>query len=235
MKREQVFSGNMIFASKNAFNMQTQSRRDDLISLCYFLLYLVDGDLAFLEQNSESSKENSQDASKQREEFLRIQKFKNQLTPELLCASPESKHFLRFINLIFSLKFEETPNYEKLRFMLVTELLDLGESPSKKYDWNENMFNPCPSRYQFRRQINNMSCESVEFNENDMDENGGIQMQDEFEVGSQLSDQQMAVHSNLDEKMKNMHGYNFKNNENFKAMKKIIPVLCQDYQAQIEL
>jgi hypothetical protein len=47
----------MIFASKNAFNMQTQSRRDDLISLCYFLLYLVDGDLAFLEQNSESSKD----------------------------------------------------------------------------------------------------------------------------------------------------------------------------------
>lgn len=73
MKKEQVFSGNMIFASKNAFNMRTQSRRDDLISLCYFLLYLVDGDLAFLEQNSESSKgENSQDASKQKEEFLRI-------------------------------------------------------------------------------------------------------------------------------------------------------------------
>jgi serine/threonine protein kinase len=47
-QKEKLFQGNMIFASKNAFNMKTQSRRDDLISLCYFLLYLVDGDLAFL-------------------------------------------------------------------------------------------------------------------------------------------------------------------------------------------
>lgn len=38
----------MIFASKNAFNLFTQSRRDDLISLCYLLIYLIDGDLAFL-------------------------------------------------------------------------------------------------------------------------------------------------------------------------------------------
>ena len=47
-KRERYFQGNMIFASKNAFNLFTQSRRDDLMSLCYLLLYLVDGDLKFL-------------------------------------------------------------------------------------------------------------------------------------------------------------------------------------------
>lgn len=43
----------MIFASKNAFNLFTQSRRDDLMSLCYLLLYLVDGDLKFLQQEDE--------------------------------------------------------------------------------------------------------------------------------------------------------------------------------------
>lgn len=43
----------MIFASKNAFNLFTQSRRDDLISLCYLLIYIVDGDLAFLSKDSE--------------------------------------------------------------------------------------------------------------------------------------------------------------------------------------
>ena len=48
-KRERFFQGNMIFASKNAFNLFTQSRRDDLMSLCYLLIYLVDGDLAFLQ------------------------------------------------------------------------------------------------------------------------------------------------------------------------------------------
>ena len=55
--KEQVFSGNMIFASKNAFNMVTQSRRDDLISLCYFMIYLVDGDLDFLDKDGGDDEE----------------------------------------------------------------------------------------------------------------------------------------------------------------------------------
>lgn len=110
--------------------------------------------------------------------------------------------------------------------MLVTELLDLGESPSKKYDWNESLFVNVPSQNQVRRQINNMSCESIEFNEDDMDENGGAaNNNNDCEVGDAISDKEMALQSNLDLKMKNMQGYNFKNNENFKAMKKIIPLL----------
>jgi len=68
-----------------------------------------------------------------------------------------------------------------------------------------------------------MSCESVEFKEEDMDENAGNN--NECNVGDNVSDHDMAIQSNLDLKMKNMQGYNFNNNENFKAMKKIIPLL----------
>ena len=50
MKKQGTFKGNIIFASKNAFNLLTQSRRDDLISLCYLLLYIIDGDLPFLQR-----------------------------------------------------------------------------------------------------------------------------------------------------------------------------------------
>jgi len=164
------------------------------------LLYLVDGDLPFLENNSDSSKANSHDASKQREEFLRIQRFKNQLTPELLCTSPESQHFLNFIQNIFNLKFEETPNYDKLRFMLVTELLDIGESPSKKYDWNEALF---VNNQNNLNQMRNISCESIEFNEEDMDENPEVKNQD-CDIGDSNSDKDVPVQSNLDLKMKNM-------------------------------
>lgn len=52
-KRERYFRGNMIFASKNAYNLYTQSRRDDLISLCYLLIFLIDGDLKFLKNEDE--------------------------------------------------------------------------------------------------------------------------------------------------------------------------------------
>lgn len=51
--RERFFQGNLIFASKYCFNLVTHSRRDDLISLSYMLLYLIDGDLAFLSNEEE--------------------------------------------------------------------------------------------------------------------------------------------------------------------------------------
>jgi serine/threonine protein kinase len=35
------FQGSILFASKNAFNFTSTSRRDDFISLCYLLIYLV--------------------------------------------------------------------------------------------------------------------------------------------------------------------------------------------------
>lgn len=40
-KKEIVFKGNIIFASKHLFNMESPSRRDDFISLCYLLIYLI--------------------------------------------------------------------------------------------------------------------------------------------------------------------------------------------------
>jgi hypothetical protein len=45
---EKVFKGNVVFASKNLFNLNTPSRRDDLISLCYLMLYMMDGDIPFI-------------------------------------------------------------------------------------------------------------------------------------------------------------------------------------------
>lgn len=47
-KKNSVFEGNLIYSSVNSMNLQTTSRRDDLISLCYFLIYILDGDLPFL-------------------------------------------------------------------------------------------------------------------------------------------------------------------------------------------
>ena len=37
---------------------------------------------------------------------------------------------------VFSLQFEDKPDYEKLRFYLVKILLDINEAPSTEYDWN---------------------------------------------------------------------------------------------------
>ena len=42
-----VFNGNLAFCSKNAMNFSVTSRRDDLISLTYMLLYMHQGKLLF--------------------------------------------------------------------------------------------------------------------------------------------------------------------------------------------
>ena len=119
----------------HTFNMLTQSRRDDLISLCYFLLYLVDGDLAFLQKEQEQEAESVLAEWKQ-EEFNRIKQLKNALAPEAICESEEGQRLLPFVKEIFALQFEERPNYDKLRFMLIKALLDINETPTKEYDWN---------------------------------------------------------------------------------------------------
>jgi hypothetical protein len=76
---------------------------------------------------------------------------KNILSPELLCESPEAKILQPFIEEVFGLNFEETPDYDKLRFYLVKGMLDLNETPNKEYDWNTafaqgtNELEECPA------------------------------------------------------------------------------------------
>ena len=43
-----AFSGNLLFASKNTFLEKEQSRRDDFISLAYFVVFLVNGEINWL-------------------------------------------------------------------------------------------------------------------------------------------------------------------------------------------
>ena len=42
------FEGNRMFASHNAMSLKTTSRKDDLISLSYLIIYLNDGTLPFI-------------------------------------------------------------------------------------------------------------------------------------------------------------------------------------------
>ena len=50
---QEDFCGNIAFCSKNASAGSSLSRRDDLISLVYVLLYLKNGSLSFLGCNQQ--------------------------------------------------------------------------------------------------------------------------------------------------------------------------------------
>lgn len=116
--KERFFQGNLIFASQHCFNLLTHSRRDDLISLAYLMLYLIDGDLAYLTKDGNDDQDDNESQFNQAE-FQRIKELKNNLTPKDLCESPEALTLLPFIEEVFTYEFDQTPNYDKLREILM--------------------------------------------------------------------------------------------------------------------
>ena len=65
-----------------------------------------------------------------------MKKMKQTYTPQLLCQSDEAKRMLEFVQNIFDLEYEECPNYDKLRFMLLKIMLEVNQTPNNEYDWN---------------------------------------------------------------------------------------------------
>ena len=101
----EVFRGNMIFASLNQLDFKTTSRRDDLLSLCYFLLYLFNqGTLPGININS---KLNATDT------FLEARKAKYGYKVDDFCSG-RAKILEEFFKVIFGLRFKDTPDYEQL-------------------------------------------------------------------------------------------------------------------------
>jgi serine/threonine protein kinase len=107
-----VFRSNMIFATVNQFDFKVTSRRDDLQSLCYLLIYLFNsGDVPFVEKNNLSK----------RDTFLFIKNVKERLSPYDLAGPPEkiSHCMLDFIIEVFSYGFKDVPDYTKLKILLL--------------------------------------------------------------------------------------------------------------------
>ena len=74
------------------------------------------------------------------ETFHLVKTMKQKATPETLCNTSDSSRLMAFLTEIFKLQFKETPDYQKLKFLLVKELLDLGDTPNGLFDWNKLQF-----------------------------------------------------------------------------------------------
>lgn len=91
------FEGNLAFCSYNALKGNSLSRRDDLISLVYILLYLHSGNFQFLGlENEELDQKHTSEAKLTR-------------TPEMLCENQSV--FLEFTTEIFKYGYTQCPEY----------------------------------------------------------------------------------------------------------------------------
>lgn len=158
------------------------------------LLYLIDGDLAFLTKDGESEADAADDKQFNQAEFQRIKALKNQMTPKMLCESPEALTLLPFLEEAFSYEFEQTPDYAKLKNVLLQCLRADGKQYDHIYDWNEEYELSRP------RDRPRVSLGLHKVQEPDMDE----------------LDVQEQAHA-LDK----MRSYQFIANENHAAMKKV--------------
>ena len=97
------FNGTLIYSSPNVVKGEEASRRDDLISLGYMLIYLLKRKLPW-----ESSFKNIDKSKYQRLIYLKETNGNNELFKNI----PEE--FAEYINYTRNLKFEEDPNYSYL-------------------------------------------------------------------------------------------------------------------------
>ena len=114
----------MAFSSKNAFMELTLSRRDDLISVIYLLIYLATGDIPFV------SKSRSLE-----DQVGRIKRLKNRFTPKQFCLLSKTQYLTEFSEAIYNLSFEEKPDYGLLRFFLIKNLMQQDLVPNNDFDW----------------------------------------------------------------------------------------------------
>ena len=101
MKENIIPTGVPTFQSVNALNQKTQSRRDDIISSVYSIIYLVSGVIFWAFETL------ANDRAQQKEQ---ISKYKNMAGEREFCLGAASC-FYKVLKMSYALKYEEEPKY----------------------------------------------------------------------------------------------------------------------------
>ena len=121
-KRNVPFQGNMYWASNNVLKGLTASRRDDLESFMYVLIYLYRGDLPWYIGRERKVKVDV------------ILRRKKAMTIDEMCSGLPSA-FATVLTRIQSLTFPETPDYEGYRTAFREVFTSMGYTRDVGFDW----------------------------------------------------------------------------------------------------
>lgn len=123
------FIGNARYGSLNSHLGIENSRRDDLESLGYMLIYLLNGKLPWQGIKAYTSAE----------KYNKITEKKLSMIIEVLCEGLPSE-FAQYIQYTRSLRFEERPQYEYLKNLFLG-LRSKMQDPPYIYDWADPIEN----------------------------------------------------------------------------------------------
>ena len=110
LEKTHRFKGTWAFCSLRTARKQVQSRRDDLESLLYLLMYLMDVELPWTQQHL---------TVQERKLLMREKKSKSSYS-DLYAYVPHPYH--KYLRHIEDLSFEERPDYDMLRGVLQARL-----------------------------------------------------------------------------------------------------------------
>jgi len=122
--------GTPIYASMNACQGRTQSRRDDLESIGYILIHLIKGTLPW------SKIAKPQNPDDRRAYIQKILDCKLATGIEDLCSGLPDQFVQYFDEVELNLGFEDTPDYEKLKGFFKEALTSSQLKDDGKFDWD---------------------------------------------------------------------------------------------------
>ena len=123
-------NGTARYASIHALEGYETSRRDDLEELCYNLIYFLNGHLPW---------ERIKNKNKQ-ERYKLILNMKRKMSEENLVGDKNNIEFIEFVKYCRKLKFEEKPDYDYLRGLMINCINKNNKSIDNFYniDINKN-------------------------------------------------------------------------------------------------
>ena len=139
--------GNARYSSINALEGGTQSRRDDLESIGYLLLFLLLGKLPWQGKVSHSKED----------KYYKIREIKRKTTPEELCLGIP-KQFEEYVKYTRNLKYEAEPDYNYLKNLFLSMLKNYNWEFDYFYDWDQTTLTG--------NEIKNNICNNLYNNEN---------------------------------------------------------------------
>lgn len=119
-----TLTGSARYASVNAHLGYEQSRRDDMESLGYVLIFLLHGRLPW----------QGLVATSKADRYAKIAEHKRTLPLPELCR--DAAPFIDYFTHIRALRFEQAPNYKYLSDLLLAELARNGWTEDGVFDWS---------------------------------------------------------------------------------------------------
>ena len=127
LNENKKLTGTARYASVNSHRKRELSRRDDMESLGYLMIYFLKGKLPW----------QGIPASNKEEKYEKIGDMKETYELHRLCEGVP-REIYNFLAHVRSLEFKEKPNYHYLRSLLVNTFNRMGYKYNFRYDWDDS-------------------------------------------------------------------------------------------------